>query len=271
MVSWRWLHSRYQPERGTDQLSTHAVIMLERRHARRRTLTALTGLRPQSQSAVKTHINKLECNQIKHVTIQSLGQTLMWIVSESDPMFEGGMMMTFMPYPLFISFYFIHVWSDEKDCVLLFGTHGTGKCCKPVLGETPHFGPAVKHNSSPGHLPFVAFESNLRPVWEACPALPPGLNNVNINLLPSWCVWGIICIDSWKKGNAKECSDYWKIALSSHSSKVMLKILQVRLQQYVNWELPDVQVGFRKGRGTRDQIANICWIIEKARKFQKII
>ena len=101
------------------------------------------------------------------------------------------------------------------------------------------------------------------------PALlsPPGLNNVNINLLPSWCVWGIICIDSWKKGNAKECSDYWKIALSSHSSKVMLKILQVRLQQYVNWELPDVQVGFRKGRGTRDQIANICWIIEKAREF----
>ena len=72
-----------------------------------------------------------------------------------------------------------------------------------------------------------------------------------------------------KKGNAKECSNYYTIALISHASKVMLKILQARLQQYVNHELPDVQSGFRKGRGTRDQIANICWIIEKAREFQK--
>ena len=70
-----------------------------------------------------------------------------------------------------------------------------------------------------------------------------------------------------KKGNAKECSDYRTIALISHTSKVMLKILLARLQQYVNHELPDVQAGFRKGRGTRDQIANICWIIEKAREF----
>ena len=68
-----------------------------------------------------------------------------------------------------------------------------------------------------------------------------------------------------KKGNAKECSNYRTTALISHASKVMLKILQARLQQYVNRELPDVQAGFRKGRGTRDQIANICWIIEKAR------
>ena len=67
-----------------------------------------------------------------------------------------------------------------------------------------------------------------------------------------------------KKGNAKQCSNYGTIALISHISKVMLKILQVRLQQYVNRELPDVQAGFRKGRGIRDQIANICWIIEKA-------
>ena len=67
-----------------------------------------------------------------------------------------------------------------------------------------------------------------------------------------------------KKGSAKECSNYRTIALISHASKVMLKILQTRLQQYVNRELPDVQVGFRKGRGTRDQIANIRWIIEKA-------
>ena len=74
-----------------------------------------------------------------------------------------------------------------------------------------------------------------------------------------------------KKGNAKECSNYCTIALISHASKVMLKILQARLQQYMNRELSDVQAGFRKGRGTRDQIANIRWIIEKARKFQKNI
>jgi hypothetical protein len=74
-----------------------------------------------------------------------------------------------------------------------------------------------------------------------------------------------------KKGNAKECSNYRTIALISHTSKVMLKILQARLQQYVNCELPDVQAGFRKGRGTRDQIANIHWIMEKAREFQKNI
>ena len=74
-----------------------------------------------------------------------------------------------------------------------------------------------------------------------------------------------------KKGNAKECSNYRTIALISHASKVMLKILQARLQQYVNRELPDVQAGFRSGRGTRDQIANICWIIKKAREFQKNI
>ena len=72
-----------------------------------------------------------------------------------------------------------------------------------------------------------------------------------------------------KKGNAKECSNYHTIALISHASKAMLKILQARLQQYVNYELPDVQAGFRKGRGTRDQIAKICWIIEKAKEYQK--
>ena len=74
-----------------------------------------------------------------------------------------------------------------------------------------------------------------------------------------------------KKGNAKECSNYCTTALISHTSKLMLKTLQARLQQYVNWELPDVQAGFRKGRGTRDQIANICWITEKAIEFQKNI
>ena len=74
-----------------------------------------------------------------------------------------------------------------------------------------------------------------------------------------------VFIPTPKKGNAKECSNYHTIALISHTSKVMLKILQARIQQYVNQELPDVQAGFRKGKGTRDQIPNTCWIIEKAR------
>ena len=74
-----------------------------------------------------------------------------------------------------------------------------------------------------------------------------------------------------KKSNAKECSNHHTIALISHTSKAMLKILQTRVLQYVNHELPVVQAGFRKGRGTRDHIANICWIIEKAIEFQKNI
>ena len=74
-----------------------------------------------------------------------------------------------------------------------------------------------------------------------------------------------------KKGNAKECLNYCTIALTSHASKVMLKVLQARLQQYMNHELLDVQAAFRKGRGTRDQIANTCWMIEKPREFQKNI
>ena len=74
-----------------------------------------------------------------------------------------------------------------------------------------------------------------------------------------------------KKGNAKECENYRTVALISHACKVMLRILQAKLQQYVNCELSDVQAGFRKGRGTRDQIANIHWIIKKAREFQKNI
>ena len=84
-----------------------------------------------------------------------------------------------------------------------------------------------------------------------------------------WKTSGFIPIP--KKGNAKECSNYRTIALISHASKVMLKIPQVRLQEFVNRELPDVQAGFRKGRGTRDQIANICWITEKAIESQKNI
>ena len=80
-----------------------------------------------------------------------------------------------------------------------------------------------------------------------------------------------VSFHSSPKGNAKECSNYCTIALISHARKVMLKILQARLQQYVNCELPDVQAGFRKGREARDQIANILWIIKRAREFQKNI
>ena len=80
-----------------------------------------------------------------------------------------------------------------------------------------------------------------------------------------------VFIPIWKKGNAKECSNYHTMALISYTSKVALKILQARLQQNMNQELPDVQAGFRKGRGTRDQMANIRWIMEKAREFQKNI
>ena len=102
-------------------------------------------------------------------------------------------------------------------------------------------------------------------LWKCCTqyvanlenlAVATGLQNVSFIRIP-------------KKGNAKECSNYCTSALISHASKVMLKILQARLQQHMNRELPDVQAGFRKSRGTRDPIANIYWIIEKAREFQK--
>ena len=85
----------------------------------------------------------------------------------------------------------------------------------------------------------------------------------------NWKILVLITIPS--KGNAKEHSNYHTIALISHTSKELIKILQARLQQYLNHELPDVQAGFRKDRGTRDQIANICWVIERAREFQKNI
>ena len=87
-------------------------------------------------------------------------------------------------------------------------------------------------------------------------AVATGLEKVSFHSIP-------------KKGNAKECSNYCTVALISHATKVMLKILQARLQQYINHEFPDVQAGFRKGKGTRDQIASICWIIEKVRVPEK--
>ena len=105
------------------------------------------------------------------------------------------------------------------------------------------------------------------------------LKDAAVKVLHSKCqkIWKTQqCSQNWKrsvfipipkKGNAKECSNYHTIVLISHANKVMLKTLQARLQQYMNHELPDVQAGFRKGRGTRDQIANIRWIIEKAKEF----
>ena len=109
------------------------------------------------------------------------------------------------------------------------------------------------------------------PKWSCCESaalnMPANLEN---SAVPKRLKKSVF-ISISKKGNAKECSNYCTIALISHASKVMLKILQARLQQYMNHELPDVQTGFRKGRGTRDQIANIRWIIEKAREFQKNI
>ena len=94
---------------------------------------------------------------------------------------------------------------------------------------------------------------------------------MSANLENSAVATGLEKVSFPKKGNAKECSDYRTIALISHASKIMFKILQVKLQQYEEHEFPDVQAGFRKGRGTRDQIANICWIMEKARESQKNI
>ena len=106
---------------------------------------------------------------------------------------------------------------------------------------------------SPGDLPY--------------PGIEPRSPALQADALTSEPPWKPIL----KKGNDKHCSNYHTTALISHTSKVMLKIVQARLQQYVNRELPDVQAGFGKGRGTGDQIANICWIMEKAREFQKNI
>ena len=104
-------------------------------------------------------------------------------------------------------------------------------------------------------------------LWSAALNMPANLENSAV----ATGLEKVSCHSSPKKRNAKECSNYHTIALTSHASKVMLKILQARLQQYVNCELPDVQADFRKVRGIRDQIGNILWIIEKAWKFQKNI
>ena len=99
-------------------------------------------------------------------------------------------------------------------------------------------------------------------LWKCCTHMPANLENSAVATV----LKKVSFHSNPKEGNAKECSNYHTIALISHASKVMFKILQARLKQYVNWEIPDVQAGFRKGRGTRYQIANICWIIEKNKR-----
>ena len=136
-----------------------------------------------------------------------------------------------------------------------------------------------------GGIPDICRAGPLRALLKTYPKAFCGSASIILSLTSSFYI-SFPCFDfspqhlSWKmsvfisipkKGNAKECSNYHTIALISHASKRMLKILQTRLQQYMNCELPNVQAGFRKGRGTRDQIANIHWIIKKAREFQKNI
>ena len=110
------------------------------------------------------------------------------------------------------------------------------------------------------------FKSWKMMLWKCCTQYASKFGKLSSGLRT-----GKVFISIPKKGSPKECSNYRTVALISHASKVMLKILQARLQQYVNHEFLDVQVGYRKGRRSRDQIANIRWIIEKAREFQKIM
>ena len=140
--------------------------------------------------------------------------------------------------------------------------------------------PRAKHSGMRSQMDLRKHHYKQRRWWNSSGAIPnperwcceSAAQNVPANLENSAVATGLeksVFIPVPKKGNAKECSNYPTIALISHTSKVMLKILQARLQQYVNRELPDVQVGFRKDRGTRDQISNIHRIIEKIREFQK--
>ena len=111
------------------------------------------------------------------------------------------------------------------------------------------------------------FKSWKMMLWKCCTQYASKFGKLSSGQRTGKCQFSFQSIP--KKGNPKECSNYCTMAFISHASKVMLKFLQARLQQYVNSELPDIQAGFRKGRGIRDQIANICWIIKKAREFQK--
>ena len=178
------------------------------------------------------------------------------------------------------------VWTSQKQKVLKRGGKNTqNNCTKRIFNPDNHNG--VITNLEPDILEYEvkwALGSNVISKARGVDGIPvelfQTLKNYTVKVLHSLCqkIWKIqqgpqdwkmsVFIPVPKKGNAKECSNYHTTALISHASKVMLKILQARLQQYMNCELPDVQAGFRKGRGTRDQITNICWIIEKVREFQ---
>ena len=142
-------------------------------------------------------------------------------------------------------------------CPNLFTKSHTGGlspiCKKSYMSGLTHSFPGVKV-----HLCDLVFPLSLFPRPKSPQQWPQDWKRSVLSPIP-------------KKGNASECSNYCTNTLILHASKVTLKILQARLQQYVNWELPDIQPGFTKGRGTRDQITNVCWIIEEAREFQKNI
>ena len=165
------------------------------------------------------------------------------------------------------------VWSELPQTSAPCGTSGKVPSCQWRRHKSHGFNPWV------GKIPWIrawqptpVFLSGESPWTEEPGRLQYiGSKSIGHNWSQHWPQdWKrSVFIPIAKKGNAKEYSNYHTIALISHTSKVMLKILQARLQQYMNRELPDVQAGFRKGRGTRDQIANIDWIMEKAREFQK--
>ena len=149
----------------------------------------------------------------------------------SDPLRVHGLQHTRLPCP-------------SPSPAVCSNSCPLSRCCHPTISSS-----VTAFSSCPQSLSYFIFLHSI---------VATGLEKVSFHSNP-------------KERNAKECSNYRTIALISHTSKVMLKILQARLQQYVNHELTDVQAGFRKGRGTSDQIANIPWIIKKAREFQKSI
>ena len=166
----------------------------------------------------------------------------------------------------------------ESKCKFTPTTNLLGLLLCPRAWVSPHSSSSAYHLTEVSLTLDVGYLFTPIPAKSSCCSWPCTWGIFSLPLIPAPCScsghinWKrSVFIPIPKKGNAKECSNHRTIALFSHTSKVMLKILQARLQQNMNHELPDVQAGFRKGKGTRDQIANICRIIEKARDFQKNI
>ena len=192
------------------------------------------------------------------------------------------------------------VWTTQKEKILWrSGKNIQKNCTKKYLHDPDNHDCMITHT----HLEPDILECDMKWAWGSITTnKASGGDGFQLSYFKSWKLFQILKVVSnpmrvlysicqqiqkthqwphaWKrslfiptpkKGNAKEYSNYCTVALISHASKVMLKILQARIQQYMNHELSDVQYGFRKGRGTRDQIANICWNIKKAREFQKSI